>query len=483
MTPIVGFAPDADMTAPGVLMNCEHLIPYESGMKGAPSPVSALVDTLASACTGAAVVVLLDGTRRIFAGTNTHLYELVGTSWTDRSSATYTGSSDTRWSFAQFGNTTIASNLADAMQSSASGSFAAISGAPKAKIVVSASNNFVIAFNTVDGTYGTSPDRWWCCAQNDQTDWTPAVSTLATTGRLTSVEGPIEAALPLGDYVIAYKKRALFIGSFAGSPVVWQWQVINAGECGICGPEAICDIGGTHFFVSDDNFWLFDGTRPVPIGEGVIRKFFNDDCSPAYRYRVKCNFDKQANIVRINYPSNTSSGECDSAIVYHVLRKQFGRDNRTLEAQLNYVSPGVTIDGLDNYSATIDGLPDIGFDSQFWSSGGRVSAYFNGSHQLVTYSGDTSSSSMTTGDVGDDDLVTTIDRLRVRFQQSPSAATATGFYKMNEGDSLSTGPTSSINDGKFDIRQSGRFHRFTVAMTGNVKISAFDAKPIRLGGR
>ena len=99
------------------------------------------------------VATKLDGTRRLFAGSQTELYELSGTSWTTRSSATYTGSSESRWSFCQFGDTTIASNLTDAMQSSASGAFAAIAGAPKAKIVVSASNNFVVAFNTNDATY------------------------------------------------------------------------------------------------------------------------------------------------------------------------------------------------------------------------------------------------------------------------------------------------------------------------------------------
>jgi hypothetical protein len=76
-----------------------------------------------------------------------------------------------------------------------------------------------------------------------------------------------------------------------------------------------------------------------------------------------------------------------------------------------------------------------------------------------------------------------IDRFRVRFQQSPTSATATGYHKMNEGDALIAGPSNAINDGKFDIRQSGRFHRFSVSMTGNLKISGYDAKFVRVGER
>jgi hypothetical protein len=483
MTPIAGFAPDADKTSPGIFTACSNVVPYEGGFRGAPTPVATTAAALAAEARGAVVTTKLDGSRRIFAGTQTKLYELNGASWTDRSAGTYTGSVESRWSFCQFGDTTVATNLSDDMQSSASGAFAAIAGAPKAKIVVSASNNFVLAFNTNEGTYGQSPDRWWCCAQGDQTDWTPDVSTSATTGRLVAVEGSIQAALPLGDYVIAYKARGIFVGSFAGAPVVWQWNLVPGGEAGAVGQDAICDIGGAHFIVSNDNFWLFDGTRPVPIGTGVTRQWFLANSSPAYRYRSKAVFDKQNGLVRVFFPSLNSTGACDLTLVYHIGKKQWGRHDLTIETALNYIAPNVTIDGLDTYAATIDALPSIPLDSQFWLAGGQVSAYFNTSHQLVALSGSTAASSFTTGDMGDDDAVTMLERARIRFEQSPTTASATGFYKMNEGDALVTGPTNAINDGKFDLRQSGRFHRIRFDFTGDHREYAFDAKPIPVGRR
>lgn len=483
MTPIAGFCPDSDKTTPGIFTSCANVVPYEGGFRGAPTPVATTAAALAAEARGAVVTTKLDGSRRIFAGTQTKLYELNGAVWTDRSAGTYTGSTESRWSFCQFGDTTIATNLSDDMQSSASGSFAAIAGAPKAKIVVSASNNFVLAFNTNEGTYGQSPDRWWNCAQGDQTDWTPNVSTLANTGRLVAVEGAIQAGLPLGDYVIAYKNRGIFVGSFAGSPVVWQWNLVPGGDAGAVGPEAICDIGGAHFIVSNDNFWLFDGVRPVPIGTGVVRQWFLDNSSPAYRYRAKANYDKQHGLVRVFFPSLNSTGACDLTLVYHVGKKQWGRNDLNVETALNYIAPNVTIDGLDTVASTIDTLPSIPLDSQYWLAGGQVSAYFDTSHQLVALSGMTGASSFTTGDMGDDDAVTMLERARVRFEKSPATATATGYYKMNEGDALVTGPTNAINDGKFDLRQSGRFHRIRFDFTGDHKEYAFDAKPIPVGKR
>ena len=475
MTPMKGFSPDADPNTPGIITACSGIIPFEAGFKGAPSPVATTAAALGAACIGAVVATQLSGTRRIFAGTATDLWELVGTTWTSRTRAgTYNGGSDTRWSFCQFGDTTVASNLADTMQSSSAGAFADIATAPKAKIVISATNNFVVAFNTVDGTYGTSPDRWWCCAQADQTLWTPSISTLATTGRLVAVEGQIQAALTLGDYIVAYKNRAIFLGAFVGSPVVWQWNLVPGGEAGCVGQEAVCDIGGAHFFVGNDNFWIFDGTRPTPIGGGVVRQWFLNNSSATYRYKTKCVYEPQSNLVRVYYPSNISTGSIDSCLVYHVLTQQWGRADTNMEAALNYIAPGVTINGLDAYAATINALPNIPVDSQYWIAGGQVPSYFNTSHQLVSLNAASTSSAFATCDVGDDDIVSTMTRARVRFIQSPTTASATGYYKFNEGDNLATGATNSINDGKFDLRQSGRFHRVLFTFTGDHKETGYD---------
>jgi hypothetical protein len=483
VTPIAGFSPDADPNTPGIFTDCTNVIPYESGFRGAFTPVAVAAAALASEVRGAVVATKLDGTRRIFAGTQTKLYELASGTWVDRSAGTYVGSSDSRWSFCQFGDTTISSNLADAMQSSSAGIFAAITGAPKAKVVVSASSNFVIAFNTNDTTYGSSPDRWWCCAQSDQTSWTPNVTTSANTGRLVAVEGAIQAALTLGDYVIAYKQRAVFVGVYAGAPVVWQWNLVPGGECGAVGQEAVCDIGGAHFIVGNDNFWIFDGTRPQPVGNGVVRQWFLSNSNPAYRYRTKAIYDKQNNLVRVIYPSTNSSGNCDACLVYHVTAKKWGRADAAIEAPLNYISPGVTVVGLDAYASTVNALPNIPMDSQYWLAGGQVPAYFNTSHQLVSINGATGPSSITTGDMGDDDTLSVLDRFRVRFVMSPTTAVATGFSKMNEGDALVAGATNAINDGKFDMRQTGRFHRVRIDMTGSHLETAYAGKPKATGQR
>ena len=470
MEKLLGFAPDADPTMPGVLTDCTNFIPYEGGMKGCPTGVTPSgVPALAAACQGVAVVTKLDDTRRIIAGTSAKLYELLSGAWSDLSAVGgYSGSADTRWQFAQFGNTTLAANQANVIQSSTGAAFAAIATAPQARVIFTV-GSFVMALNTIDGTYGTQPDRWWCSATYDETSWTPSLSTLATTGRLVSTPGQIVAGGRLGEYAVAYKERAIYIGQFVGAPAVWDWLQVTGGEAGCVGLEAWCDIGGAHFIIGQDNIWLFDGSRPQPVGVGQVRQWFYQNSNPSYRYLTKCIFDKQNNVVWVFYPGMGSTA-CDSVMVYHVQTKQWGLATQTIEAVANYISAGVTIDGLDAVSATIDGLSNS-FDSQFWLSGGRALSTVNSSHQLQLITGSAATSSFTTGDYGDDDRVSLLNKIRIRFAPNyqPTGSAST-YRKMTEGDALTTGSTAVMNDSKFDVLQSARWHSASFTFTGDSRV-------------
>ena len=482
MIPLLGFTPDSDPTTPGVLTDCVNFIPTEKGMAGGPTAVAGVsgLAALAAECRGAAVLTDTTGVRRNFAGTQTKLYELSSSTWTDRSRAgNYTGSSENRWMFAQFGNVALATNDTELIQFSASGAFADVTGAPKARIIVAA-KDFVIAFNTNDATYGDQSDRWWCSAFQDYSSWTASVSTQATTGRLVGVPGELTAAATLGAYVVAYKERGMYLGQYVGAPIVWQWDQVP-GEIGCVGPEAVVDVGGSHFFVGPDNIWMYDGTRPLPIATGQVRQWFFNDVSATYKYRTIVHYDRQNQRVWVFYPSAASSGQPDRALVYHLLTKQWGRANRSVEAIFQFITPGLTWDTLSTIASTWDGLPSLSWDSQSWQAAGRSLAFFDTSHNLKTLTGTSDTSSFTTGDLGDDEMVTYSEPLRVRFLTAPTSSTATGYTRQEPGGTLTTNSTATRSDGKYDIRQSGRFHRYAVSMTGDNEVGGIVPK-FRQGG-
>lgn len=468
MTPLLGFTPDAPPATPSIMVDCFNIVPTVRGFEAARLPNPVAGGTLGSQARGAAVTVNTAGTKRILAATQTGIYEFSGSSWTDRSrGGGYTGSSENRVMFAQFGNAALATNLSEPIQASTSGAFADIAGAPKARIIVAA-QNFVIAFNTNDGVFGASPDRWWCSAFQDHTGWTVGTNQ-SNTGRLIGEGGEITAAARLGQYVVAYKAANLFLGTYAGSPIIWQWDQIP-GEVGCVGPEAVDDVGGAHVFVGRDNIWLFDGTRPVSIALGQVRDWFLGNSSAKYRYRTIVRADRFSNRVWIFFPSTVSTGQCDTALVYHLLTKQWGKLVTSVEAAFVYNSPGLTIDGLDAFASTIDTLPDIPMDSQTWQADGRTLAVFNTSHQLAPMETPAAISYITTGDYGDDAAASYAYALRPRFVTIPASASVLGLTATTAGGALTPNGSATLYDGKFDIRQTGRWHRFLISLSGNHEI-------------
>ena len=471
MTPLLGFSPDMESPTPGVIVDCSQFIPYETGMEAAPSlETISGVPALADPCLGAVVATRLDGTRRVFAGTDDALYELLAGVWTDVSRASpYTGGPDTRWSFAQFGNTTIAANRSNVIQSSTSGDFADIAGAPSAEVVFSV-GSFVMALNVNDGA--EKENGWHCCAAFDASDWTESTVTQSASGQLVSSPGQLTAGLRLGEYAIAYKARSIYLGQYVGPPAVWDWTLVAGGEAGCVGKDAVCDIDGSHFFVGPDNLWLFNGTRPQPFGDKQLRQWFFNNADGTNLYKTQCIYDRQQNRLWIFYPS-AGSDVLDSALVYHLKNGQWGRADRSIQALVNYIQPGFTYDDWDTVGATYDDLPDIPYDSQYWLAGGAALSAFNTSNQLQTFTGIPGTSSFTTGDAGDDDGVTLLKRVRLRFAngQNPATANIQTFHKMSSGESPALGVTGAINDGKFDVLRAARWHRCTITFTGRVRVT------------
>ncbi|MDO9313398.1 MAG: hypothetical protein Q7T97_02495 [Burkholderiaceae bacterium] len=477
MTPLIGFAPDVDATAPGVITDCSNLIPFEGGFRGAPAPTSVGANALAAACRGIASVTNLAGSRRVIAGTGTKLYELGTTAWTDVSrGANYTLGTDDRFSFIQYADATLIATPGAPLQRSVSGAFADIAGAPTAKLIESA-QGFAVAFNT-----SSFADEWYCSEYLNDAGWTLSVSTQCVKGRLIGGSGPITAARRFGDNIIAYKGGTVFSGTYVGAPEVWRWTQV-ASDIGCVGQDAVVDTTVGHVFVGKDNVYIYDGTTPRPIATGTIRKWLFDDMAGASQFKTTLLWDRPRHLVWIYYASAGGSGAVNRCAVYHVLTQKWGLAHSTIEAVVNYTSPTFTYDGGSVLVTTYDASPSISYDSLSWVAGASSVAVVNSSHQIAALSGACVSSSFTTGDVGDDEGYRTCTNLRVRYLSKPTTSIATGYTKDAEGDLTATGSNASIGDGRHNMRQTARFHRFKVDTTGDYTVTAFRPEWVERGKR
>lgn len=473
------FAPDADFTEQGVAVDMSSMVPTLRGYKAAPTLTDPGFNALASTCYGAAVVRKLDNTTRYVAGLGTTLNELNGTSWTDvsrTSGGDYHAAADIRWDFAQFGNITLAVNKGDVIQSSESGDFTDVADSPKAKLIETV-NQFVFVADTDDALFGDSPDRWWCSAIGDYEDWTPDIDTQCVSGRLTSAPGRINALKRLGDGIVAYKDRAIYLGSYVGAPEAWTFQEIP-GDVGCLAQGGIVDVGAAHVLIGYDNFYLFDGSRPTPIGN-PIKDWFFTNLYTDYAYRIRTVHDRAASNVYFFYPSRSGAGALDKCVVYNYRINKWGVNDITIEETVDYVSAGLTFDSTfatGTTFATVDST--LSFDSPLLVAGQPAPAVINTSHKTMLLTGAGNSWSITTNDFGDDNAVSLLRRVRPRFLTAPTSAQMTNYYRMVEGAALTQDVTTNYNssNGAFDVLRSARWHRLIISGVGGAELAAFDVQ-------
>ena len=296
----LGFAPDDEPMKPGIVTDCINVMPTANGLSVAPGwtqnpGISAnggapIVDIFSAQDTSGYLTYVLAQKLGLTAWTS-NLWLNISTSFTPVA-ANAAGD----WSFCQFGSKIVAARREALLMQGSGGPFVDVAGSPMASIVC-ASQDFVLAFNTrANVSVGPGGDVWACSAFQDPTSWAPSLSTQATTGRIVAGGGEITAALALGPQVIAYKTFSAFAGTYVGSPVVWQWDRIP-GRLGCAGMRAVCDIGGAHFVVGPDAFWLYDGVRAQQIGAGSVSDWFRAACKTPSK--TVCVYDRATATVQI----------------------------------------------------------------------------------------------------------------------------------------------------------------------------------------
>ena len=471
-TRIIGFAPDMDPTTPGVLTDCAAVLPSIRGMRMAPGATPTGIAALSAACVGAAALRSVDDSLSIFAGTATGLYKASGLSWTDVSrtvGGAYAVAAGYHWSFAQFGNVSLATNDADKLQflTSSGSDFENVTAAPKAAFV-EVVGQFVFLADTNDGV-NIEHDRWWCSASGDYTDWTPSIVTECAKGRLVSSPGPILGLKKFGEQIIAYKARSMFIGTYVGAPEIWRFQEVPA-QIGAVSERAVANIGTDaypkHIFMGADDIYVFDGSRPTPIGAGFVREYIYNSIEASRLRNCIATHDPVNSLVYFYYHT-TDSANLNACVVYNYKTNRWGVDDRTIECAFEYSTPGITYDDLGTYYATYADLPNVSYDAAFFAADARSIGVFDASHVLSLLTSTSVTSHFTTGDMGEEANFSVLSRVRPLYLTAPTTAQMTNYYRNNLGESLTTDATTTYASGKFDLLRSARWHRLKFTMTGN----------------
>jgi hypothetical protein len=344
--------------------------------------------------------------------------------------------------------------------------------APSASIIETV-QGFVFLLNTTDPVNGARPDGWWNSGLYDQTDWVTSQSTQCENGIIVDQPGAITAGRALGTNIIVYKAQSMYYGVYEGPPVVWAFNLISPNTGTPC-QECVVGVGAVQFFLgTDKQVYMFDGTIPQPIGDEV-HDWLVSNWSSTYQATVQSYYDKPNSLIYWYFCSASSTGSIDTCLVFNHRTGKFGRADLNIQAAVQTISGQITwqqmgsLPGVSTWST----LPQIPYNSPYWSSSAPNQGIVDSTNTLQSLSGVAAASSLTTGWLGDD--FNYIDYLGFlpRFSQAPTTCTgsANGVAQLGQQAPATNWTLGSWYDGELAADFSARYSQVQLSFTGNLEI-------------
>lgn len=296
----------------------------DGGVEKAPGFVSLLTVAGAGMIRGMEAMTDTALIQRLFLGDQTKLYQ-----WAAGTLSTvgigFTGSADeggsapaSCWRFAPYGDWMLATNGVDPVQvwKKNVGTFAAldVDGQFATAEVLVRRGPHILAFGSSGGSAGAAGTYHWCSA-DDPENWDPDATDSAGFQPIAELQGPIVAAVPLGDMIAVLGRNQLFLIRYTGAPFYFPYQPALTGV-GAVGKRAVVEANRRLYGMSLAGFWTADGTQYSYIDTPALRDYLLPRLNTAQLSKAVCWYDQTNQLVLWSVP--TVVAEPDVTVGYHV---------------------------------------------------------------------------------------------------------------------------------------------------------------------
>lgn len=196
-----------------------------------------------------------------------------------------------------------------------------ISQAPAASIgiVVVAPVQQVMAFGCTDPTSGLQDPLLIRFSDTSggsgYTSWTASATNQAGSFRLAG-GNTIVGWDTAGLVVPIWTDLDLWIGQYLGFPLVWGFTKMGR-NCGLYSMRAHCALGGVHYWLSQQQFFMFAGNEVEPLPCAVWDYLF-DNLDQNFPGAVHMGTDEYFNEFFLFFPNIGSNGVCNYYVKYNV---------------------------------------------------------------------------------------------------------------------------------------------------------------------
>jgi len=372
-------------------------------------PVGALAATSSNAldtrCLGGKSFKSAEGNSVAVAGDAAKLYKLSG-SFSDVSKAGgYVTGEEQRWQFEAFGENLLATNSYDPIQTSSIdsvGSFSDLSADAPTTKYFAVVRDFLMCFN-VDGLgqrvrwSGINNIEQWTVGEN-QSDY----QDLPDGGAITAGFG--------GEYGLVFQENKITRITYVGSPIIFQFDPIELNH-GCIEPNSAVQYGRFVFYLSNNGFYMCDGTQATPIGNQKVDKTFFADVDQTYLYNMSTAIDPVNKLVFWAYPGTGNTGGLPNKIlVYNWSNGRWSDIDMNVNLLVSHLTEDMSLEDLDAINISIDAL-GFSLDSRRWKGGALSIAAYGTTHFLSTFTGSNIAATLETTEAE----INAGTRTRVRF--------------------------------------------------------------------
>jgi hypothetical protein len=381
------FGNPGSLTALNVIPDKESYRPFQN--------LTAISNALTARARGAIGLRDADNNVYFYVGDETKLYEGINNTFTDQSGTTYATASSDVWEFVQFGTDVIATNFTDPVQfmaigdgaSSAFGDSFTSTLKPKARHI-GVNRSFLVLGNTNDATDGNVPHRVWWSAINSRLDMDPDATTqcdyndFKDGGWVRKIIGGVE-------YSVIFQEEQISRMAYEGGSLVFNFFPVDRKR-GTPIPNSVVGHGRLIFYISEEGFFVFDGTQSHPIGIDRVDRTFWAQFDLNNKHRVSSAIDAVNKIVAWSFPGTGSTGGNPNKLyLYHWVYGKWAEVDIDTMWIAKAETQGYTLDGLDAVGTDIDNSTVFAesFDSDVWKGGALRFSAFDTAHKLGYFNG------------------------------------------------------------------------------------------------
>jgi hypothetical protein len=396
-------------------------------------------------------------TTSIFAGGATKLFKLDSADLSmDNVSKTgnYTGVN--KWNFTQFGDTIIAANNNDKLQSytiGVSSLFADLNASAPIAKYVTVVRDFVVAAHLDSGT-NANKVQW--SNINDEANWTSGGASqsdfqiVADGGNIVGLTG--------GEIGLILLDRAIVRMSYIGSPLFFQFDTISRGV-GCAEGNSVVQYGSMTYFLGADGFYSCDGSTVTAIGTQKVDAWFYANVNQSKLTSMSATIDPVRKIVVWKFIDNFAQ---NTLLIYNWQVQKWSSCTTDVDVVASSASAGITLEGLDLFG-NMDTLT-TSLDDALWTGGKFL---FAGARttKIVTFTGANSTATLTTGDIGSE--ATSVVTLARPVVDNGSGSVAIASRMLLSAVPQLGSYTAASSENRVSLRSSGKYHRLSVIPTGS----------------